>query len=153
MINAVWAVRQITKERGRTMAEEIRLSGVPETMLQTVYARAKENRGRGAVQDKMAKELIRQLDYDFSLADRDAAMHNGVIARTIVLDRLTGTWLAENSGAVVVTIACGLDTQCYRMSGYGRTAGRWRSPPTAAQRASAFTSSAAPRQARQGVRL
>ena len=100
------------------MAEKIRLSGVPETMLQTVYARAKESGGRGAVQDKTAKELIRQLDYDFSLADRDAAMHNGVIARTIVLDRLTEAWLAENPGAVVVNIACGLDTRCYRMSGY-----------------------------------
>lgn len=31
------------------MAEKIVLSGVPETMLQTVYARAKESRGRGAV--------------------------------------------------------------------------------------------------------
>ena len=100
------------------MAEKIRLSGVPETMLQTVYARAKESGGRGAVQDKTAEELIRQLDYDFSLADRDAAMHNGVIARTIVLDRLTEAWLAENPGAVVVNIACGLDTRCYRMSGY-----------------------------------
>ena len=30
------------------MAEKIKLSGVPETMLQTVYARAKESTGRGA---------------------------------------------------------------------------------------------------------
>ena len=29
------------------------------------------------------------MDYDFSLADKDTAMHSGVIARTIVLDRLT----------------------------------------------------------------
>ena len=28
------------------MKEKIKLSGVPETMLQTVYARAKESRGR-----------------------------------------------------------------------------------------------------------
>ena len=70
------------------MAEKIVLSGVPETMLQTVYARAKESRGRRAIRDKKAEELIGRLDYDFSLADRDAAMHSGVIARTIVLDRL-----------------------------------------------------------------
>lgn len=31
------------------MKEAITLSGVPETMLQTVYARAKESRGRGAM--------------------------------------------------------------------------------------------------------
>lgn len=100
------------------MTEPIRLSGVPETMLQTVYARAKESRGRGAIHDKKAEEIIDRIDYDFSLADRDAAMHSGVIARTIVLDRLVGAWLAENRGAVVVNIACGLDTRCFRMQGY-----------------------------------
>ena len=84
------------------MAEKIKLSGVPETMLQTVYARAKESAGRGAIHDRKAEELINRIDYDFSLADKDAAMHSGVIARTIVLDRL----------------ACGLDTRCYRMNGY-----------------------------------
>lgn len=100
------------------MAEKISLSGVPETMLQTVYARAKESRSRGAIRDAKAEEIIEKLDYDFSLADKDSAMSSGVIARTIVLDRLTKAWLALNPGAVVVNIACGLDTRCYRMSGY-----------------------------------
>ena len=100
------------------MKEKIKLSGVPETMLQTVYARAKESGGRGAIHDAKAEELIERLDYDFSLADKDTAMRSGVIARTIVLDRLTKAWLASQPGAVVVNIACGLDTRCYRMSGY-----------------------------------
>ena len=100
------------------MREKIKLSGVPETMLQTVYARAKESSGRGAIHDAKAKELIEKLDYDFSLADKDTAMRSGVIARTIVLDKLTKSWLASHPGAVVVNIACGLDTRCYRMSGY-----------------------------------
>jgi O-methyltransferase involved in polyketide biosynthesis len=100
------------------MKEKIRLSGVPETMLQTVYARAKESRGRGAIHNAKAEEIIEKLDYDFSLADKDTAMHSGVIARTIVLDRLTKAWLGAHPGAVVVNIACGLDTRCYRMSGY-----------------------------------
>ena len=100
------------------MTEKIKLSGVPETMLQTVYARAKESSGRGAINDKKAEEIIGSIDYDFSLADKDAAMHSGVIARTIVLDKLTDDWLNEHPDAVVVNIACGLDTRCYRMSGY-----------------------------------
>lgn len=102
---------------GRT--EEISLAGVPETMLQTVFARAKESAGRGAIHDKKAEELIARLDYDFSLADKDAAMSSGVIARTIVLDELVAAWLAANPGATVVNIACGLDTRCYRMKGFG----------------------------------
>ena len=100
------------------MKEKIKLSGVPETMLQTIYARAKESRGRGAIHDAKAEEIIGKLDYDFSLADKDTAMRSGVIARTIVLDKLTKSWLAAHSGAVVINIACGLDTRCYRMSGY-----------------------------------
>ena len=100
------------------MKEKTKLSGVPETMLQTVFARAKESGGRGAIHDAKAEELIEKLDYDFSLADKDTAMRSGVIARTIVLDKLTKTWLASHPGAVVVNIACGLDTRCYRMAGY-----------------------------------
>ena len=100
------------------MKEKVKLSGVPETMLQTVYARAKESRGRGAIHDPKAEELTRKLDYDFSLADKDTAMGSGVIARTIVLDKLTKAWLASHPGAVVVNIACGLDTRCYRMPDY-----------------------------------
>ena len=100
------------------MREIIKLSGVPETMLQTIYARAKESRGRGAIHDAKAEELIEKLDYDFALADKDTAMRSGVIARTIVLDRMTKEWLASHPGAVVVNIACGLDTRCYRISGY-----------------------------------
>lgn len=52
------------------MREKIKLSGVPETMLQTIYARAKESRGRGAIHDAKAEEIIEKLDYDFSLRTR-----------------------------------------------------------------------------------
>lgn len=100
------------------MRETISLSGVPETMLQTLYARAKESKSRGAITDKKAEEIIDRLDYNFSLADKDAAMHDGVIARTIVLDRIVKKYLEGHSGAVVVNIACGLDTRCYRMTGF-----------------------------------
>ena len=102
----------------RETSSKVTLSGVPETMLQAVYARAKETQSRGAVRDEKAVEIIRRLDYDFSLADKDSAMSSGVIARTIVLGRLTKAWLGAHPGAVVVNIACGLDTRCYRMSGY-----------------------------------
>ena len=58
------------------MKEKIKLSGVPETMLQTVYARAKESSGRGAIHDAKAEGIIEKLDYDFSLADKDTAMRS-----------------------------------------------------------------------------
>ena len=100
------------------MSEKITLTGVPETMLQTVYARAKETKTRGAIHDEKAVELVEKLEYDFSLADKDTPMHSGVIARTIVLDRLVKEFLEQHPGAIVVNIACGLDTRCYRLNGY-----------------------------------
>ena len=102
------------------MNEKITLSGVPETMLQTLYARAKETCTRGAIRDEKAAALVERIDYDFSLADKDDAMHSGVIARTIVLDRLVEGFLAQHQSAAVVNLACGLDTRCYRVKGYGR---------------------------------
>ena len=100
------------------MSEKVTLSGVPETMLQTVYARARESATRGAITDKKAEEIIGKLHYDFSLAEKDTAMRSGVIARTIVLDKLVNAFLAAHPGAIVVNIACGLDTRCYRIAGF-----------------------------------
>lgn len=37
--------------------KKMNLTGVPETMLQTIYARAKESKGRGAICDKKAEEI------------------------------------------------------------------------------------------------
>ena len=103
------------------MNEKPKLSGVPETMLQTVYARAKETKTRGAIKDTKAVEIIDKINYDFSLADKDSAMHSGVVARTIVLDKLAKKYLDKNKDAVVVNIACGLDTRCYRnIDGFSR---------------------------------
>ena len=58
---------------------------------------------------------MKKLDYDFSKADKDKAMSCGVIARTIVLDRMVRQYLEKHENTVVVNIACGLDTRCYRM--------------------------------------
>lgn len=100
------------------MAEKISINGIPETMLQTMYARAKESQKPNAViHDSKAVEIVEKLDYDFSLADKDYAMGTGVIARTILLDKMVSEFLSKNSNTVVINIACGLDTRCYRNEG------------------------------------
>lgn len=58
------------------MGERIALSGVPATMLQTVYARARETQTRGALCDDKAVELVNRLDYDFARAEADKAMRS-----------------------------------------------------------------------------
>lgn len=61
------------------MNENVTLSGVPETMLQTLYARAKESRSRGVIHDAKAEEIVAKLDYDFTYADKDfqSYLHHG----------------------------------------------------------------------------
>lgn len=96
--------------------QRIELSGVPETMLQTLYARAAYTRTEKPLfRDEKAVEIVSQLDYDFSGAKRDAMMSTGVIARTILLDRLVMAFIRKHPGGTVVNIACGLDTRVYRL--------------------------------------
>lgn len=103
--------------------EKVNIQGVPETMLQTLFARAAHSQKKEhKFYDKKAVEIVKQLDYDFSKAEKDAAMSSGVIARTILLDRMVGAFLEENPDATVVNIACGLDTRVYRLDN-GRV--RW----------------------------
>ena len=52
----------------RETNSKVTLSGVPETMLQTVYARAKETQNRGAVRDEKAVEIIRTCIRQYSEA-------------------------------------------------------------------------------------
>lgn len=92
------------------------LTGSAETMLQSFYARAKYSRKKNAkFYDAKAIELVGKIDYDFSKAEKDSTMSNGVIARTIVFDELVKDFINKNPDCTVVNIACGLDSRFYRM--------------------------------------
>lgn len=50
------------------MKEKIKVTGVPETMIQTLYARANETKKDNAkIRDDIAVEIVEKLDYDFSM--------------------------------------------------------------------------------------
>jgi len=100
------------------MDTKIDITGVPETMIQTLYARAQESRRADhRIYDPKAIEIVDAIDYDFDNASKDSIMSSGVIARTILLDNMVGSWLEEHPTSTVVNIACGLDMRCYRMGG------------------------------------
>lgn len=97
-------------------SKETDLNGISETMLQTLYARAKESeKPQHKIYDQKAIETVKQLEYDFSAADKDVTMSTGVIARTILLDRMVSEWLTKHPDAVVINIASGMDTRFYRI--------------------------------------
>lgn len=98
------------------MTEKVNLQGVPETMLQTLYARAAYSKQKKAkFHDEKAEEIIDRMDYDFSLAKKDTMMSQGVIARTILLDRMAGDFIKKNPKCTIINIACGMDTRVYRL--------------------------------------
>lgn len=98
------------------MGEKETVSGVSETMLQTLYARAKESgKPNHKIYDAKAIEIVQKMNYDFGLADRDLAMSSGVVARTIVLDRMVKDFIQTHPDATVINIACGMDTRFYRV--------------------------------------
>lgn len=100
------------------MTEKVNLQGVPETMLQTLYARAAYSKQKKAkFHDEKAEEIIARMDFDFSLAKKDAMMSQGVIARTILLDRMAGDFIKKNPKCTIINIACGMDTRVYRLQG------------------------------------
>lgn len=95
---------------------KVQLNGTAETMLQSFYARAQYSKSKNhKIYDAKAVELVEMIDYDFSLAGKDSAMSNGVIARTIVFDELVKEFIDKYPDCTVVNIACGLDTRFYRM--------------------------------------
>lgn len=85
-------------------------------MLQSFYARAKYSKSKGhKFYDAIAVGIVEKLDYDFSIAEKDSKMNQGVIARTLVFDELVSDFIRRYPNCTVVNIACGLDTRFYRM--------------------------------------
>ena len=96
--------------------EKVQITGIPETMIQTLYARAKESQKvKPLIVDPQAVEIVKRLDYDFAAADKDFKMSAGVIARTILLDTMAKQYIAEHQKSTVINIACGMDTRIYRV--------------------------------------
>lgn len=94
----------------------IDLEGVPETMLWSLWNRAAETRRPDRlIDDPMAAELVRRIDYDFLGHFGKPRPFHAIRAR--VCDDLIRTWLAREPGpdSVVVALGGGLDTQLWRI--------------------------------------
>ena len=88
------------------MKSKIDITGVSETMLQTLYTRAKETNSQNAkIKDDIAVHIVENIDYDFSKADKDSAMSSGVIARTIVLDRMVDQCIKSQNHLWMILIS------------------------------------------------
>ncbi|WP_153100887.1 class I SAM-dependent methyltransferase [Paraburkholderia hayleyella] len=89
------------------------LSGVPETMLWTLYNRATHARRSGALlHDPDAIRLLESIDYDYARSFGAADLSHAVRSR--VFDDVVKPWLAAHPGGTVIELGCGLETQFQR---------------------------------------
>jgi O-methyltransferase involved in polyketide biosynthesis len=92
------------------------LSGAPETMLATLYARALDADAEVPILgDRYAKELVQRLDYDWSSTTINAKNAPSVVVRSAHFDRWARQFLAVHDEAIVLHLGCGLDARALRV--------------------------------------
>lgn len=92
------------------------LEGISETLLMTLYARARESQRPDAMlKDNLAVAMVNQIECDFSRLRMQGHDEVAVILRMKKFDNHVRDFLKRNSEAVVVHIGCGLDTRFERV--------------------------------------
>lgn len=92
------------------------LSGVMETLLITLYIRAKDAKSDSPViHDLKAADIIQKIDYDFQKFDSGFMSYYGVLARAKTMDEQTRKFIKSNPDCVIVSVGCGLDTRFSRI--------------------------------------
>ena len=100
----------------RLWKEPVQLSGVAETLLIPLWARAVETtRPDAIIRDPIALEIFENLDYDFSKFQGAWMTQTGIAIRTKILDEATSVFIRENPRAVVINLGAGLSTRFSRL--------------------------------------
>ncbi len=94
----------------------IKLDGVMETLLITLYARAKDAKSsHPVIKDKKAVEIMEKIEYDFQKFERGKMSYYGVLARAKIMDEEVRRFISENPDCAIVSVGCGLDTRFFRV--------------------------------------
>jgi O-methyltransferase involved in polyketide biosynthesis len=92
------------------------LSGAPQTMLATFYAKAVDaDREKPILGDRYAKEIVDRIDYDWKKTAITAANSPAVTTRSAHFDNWARQFLAAHPEAVVLHLGCGLDARFFRL--------------------------------------
>lgn len=91
-------------------------TGVPETLMITLYGRAFENqRPNPILRDAKAAEIIKQLNYDFSKFEQGWSSQLAVVIRAGHMDRIVQNFIKTHPYAVIVNLGAGLCTRFSRL--------------------------------------
>ena len=92
----------------------LQLGDVQTTALIPVAIKANETLKKNArIKDDVAVEIIRHLEMDTKPFDKFLS-HEGVVARTVMLDRMVRDFIAKNPLAVIVNLGAGFDNRFSR---------------------------------------
>ncbi|MEK7483689.1 MAG: class I SAM-dependent methyltransferase [Planctomycetota bacterium] len=92
------------------------LSGVAETLLIPLWARAKETKHpQPIIRDPKSVELLETLNYDFSKFQKDWATQLSIAIRTHLIDQQTLAFLQKYPQSTVINLGAGLDTRFSRL--------------------------------------
>lgn len=96
------------------------LSGAPQTMLATLYAKALDADARHPILgDRYAREIVDRLDYDWSQTTITPTNSPSVTTRSAHFDNWTRQFLASRptgSKTTVLHLGCGLDSRYFRVN-------------------------------------
>ncbi len=101
------------------MTEKIHvdLSGPPQTMLATLYAKALDaDLPHSMLHDRWAKEAVAQIDYDWSKTTITPRNAPSVSMRSAHFDAWLRRFLAAHPRATVLHLGCGLDSRFFRVN-------------------------------------
>ncbi len=87
----------------------VELGEVRETLLIPLYGWATETQNNGLISDLKAVQIVKQLDYDFTLV-KNKPILKGAALRTLAYDPLLLELLEKNNRAAVIELGCGMNT-------------------------------------------
>ena len=92
------------------------LSGAPQTMLATFYAKALDaDLEKPILGDRWARDIVDRIDYDWKKTTITARTSPAVTTRSAHFDEWARQFLAVNPEAVVLHLGCGLDSRYFRL--------------------------------------
>jgi O-methyltransferase involved in polyketide biosynthesis len=105
----------MARKEDHPMNEKTKITLTPEqeTMLIPLYAKAQP--GNPLFFDPQAREILAQVDYDFTRLRVPYKTVILVCQRAKKLDAVTRAFLAEHPGGVVLHLGCGLDSRFWRV--------------------------------------
>ncbi|MBI9045850.1 MAG: class I SAM-dependent methyltransferase [Anaerolineaceae bacterium] len=92
---------------------KVRLSPEQETLLITMYS--KGNPDNPFIEDPKAREILRQIDYDFSGLQVPWGTYSTVSMRAKKMDNDTLDFIQKHPHGLVIHLACGLDSRYDRL--------------------------------------